>query len=311
MNKCSKCGHETESDKFCPNCGTEFPKSQEKNIENFPDEVNSDQNIRNKENAEGKPLESQKESSSNVNSEGNKNKKRTKIIVICAVVVLVLILCAGSLFIMEDNTADNSSSNVSTNSSSSDKSSSGTSSSDKPTSSKPKEKIEPVTFTGSGDDIIDVPSNLSTSLVTAKYEGSHNFVVKALDKSMNSVDLLVNTIGTYDGTTLIGTRSATVSHLEINSSGPWTVTLTPLEDAPSLTNGESYQGDKIFKLSASNANKLTITNNGKSNFVVRGVMGSGDINLLVNEIGNYSGTVVNKNYSLLMVESSGTWSVSW
>lgn len=172
-------------------------------------------------------------------------------------------------------------------------------------------RTKPATFTGNGDDIIDVPSDLSTAIVTAKNEGSRNFVVKALDSSMDSVDLLVNTIGAYEGTTMIGTKPATVSHLEINSSGKWSITISPLEDTPSASNGKSYKGDQVLFLRASDAKKLTFTNSGKSNFVVKGITDSGSINLLVNDIGDYTGTVVNKNYIMLIVTSSGTWSVSW
>ena len=59
------------------------------------------------------------------------------------------------------------------------------------------------------------------------------------------------------------------------------------------------------------AAKLSIENQGEHNFVVRGVDSDGKVKLLVNEIGSYSGTVANRDYFMVIVESEGDWCISW
>lgn len=173
-----------------------------------------------------------------------------------------------------------------------------------------EEKVQPVVLTGNGDDVVDIPEDLAVCLVSANYEGGSNFVIKSLDASGNSLDLLVNTIGAYTGTTTTGLGRGTAAMLEINASGPWTITLKPIADADALTSGQVMHGDNVVLADTSGATKLNITNNGESNFVVRGISTSSS-ELLVNEIGSYSGTVVNKNYIMFIVGSKGDWTISW
>lgn len=173
-----------------------------------------------------------------------------------------------------------------------------------------KEKEKPVVLTGSGDDVVDIPANLFTCLVTADYSGSSNFVIKSLDKNGDSIDLLVNTIGAYTGTTTTGMKNTTAVYLEVGASGPWTITLSPIADAQSITSGQQLHGDNVVMASTGSATKLTITNAGESNFVVYGISSSSS-KLLVNEIGDYSGTVINNGYSMFIVQSEGDWTISW
>lgn len=173
-----------------------------------------------------------------------------------------------------------------------------------------KEKEKPVVLTGNGDDVVDIPASLSTCLVTAEYSGSSNFVIRSLDKNSDSIDLLVNTIGAYSGTTTTGMKNTTAVFLEVSASGPWTITLSPIADAQTITNGQALHGDNVVMASTGSASKLTITNAGKSNFVVYGISSSSS-KLLVNEIGDYSGTVINNGYSMFIVQSEGDWTISW
>lgn len=173
-----------------------------------------------------------------------------------------------------------------------------------------KEKIKPVVLEGSGDDVVDIPSELSTCLVSAQYNGKSNFIIKTLDKSGDSLDLLVNTIGSYTGTTTTGKKNTAAAFLEINAAGPWTITLKPVVDAESITSGQQIHGDNVVMASTGASKKLSITNEGKSNFVVYGISATSS-KLLVNEIGDYNGTVVNNGFSMFIVESEGDWSITW
>jgi hypothetical protein len=127
---------------------------------------------------------------------------------------------------------------------------------------------------------------------------------------MEHDDLLVNTIGNYDGrvSTIFGNDKD--KYLEISSEGSWRVTFSPIIAMPELANNQVMTGDDVIALK-SNALKLNIKNTGESNFVVRGITSDYKVDLLVNEIGNYEGTVPNRDYKILVVESKGTWQISW
>lgn len=177
-------------------------------------------------------------------------------------------------------------------------------------SSKLVERIDPVTVSGSGADVVEIPSNLAVCLVDAQHNGGRNFSIWSLDSNMENIDLLVNAIGAYSGTTTTGMGKGTSQYLEIEADGDWTITMSPISEAHQLENGEQRSGDDVVFLDASNAKKLNIVNDGEGNFSIWAFTSS-KTDLLVNEIGSYSGTVANKGYSLLVVNSEGTWSVSW
>lgn len=54
---------------------------------------------------------------------------------------------------------------------------------------------------------------------------------------------------------------------------------------------------------------LTFTNSGEGNFVVQSYSGSGS-DLLVNEIGAYSGTIYVADSAFLAIKSEGNWTVT-
>lgn len=71
------------------------------------------------------------------------------------------------------------------------------------------------TATGSGDDVVVVEVSSPTLHIT--HDGEHNFVVRAWTTSR---DLLVNEIGSYDGT--VRSPTGTVV-FEINADGNWSL----------------------------------------------------------------------------------------
>ena len=171
--------------------------------------------------------------------------------------------------------------------------------------------FDPVTITGSGDDVIEMPVTETPVLLEITYSGSSNFVVHTVDSSGDNVDLLVNTIGSYSGTLTDYLDYSDVAMLSIESSGDWSVTIMPMDSMSELVSGTEYTGDGVYYISTDSLMTISLTNSGESNFIVRGI-GMDDSGLLVNEIGDYSGTVVwAQPQSFLIIESEGTWTVSW
>src|SRR5690606_37029941 len=104
-----------------------------------------------------------------------------------------------------------------------------------PEATEAAEPVEPVvipddmSYSGSGDDIlaIELPDGEDTvGFATFTHDGDSNFAIWSLDADMEQQELLVNTIGGYQGTVIFDTRvSESTDAFEITADGAWTVTL--------------------------------------------------------------------------------------
>lgn len=167
------------------------------------------------------------------------------------------------------------------------------------------------TVTGVGDSVVDIPCSGTPCAIELHHDGGSNFAVWCVDSSGNNLDLMVNTIGQYSGIVTDFSDSDDAAMLSITADGNWSITFRPLKNIQQMTNGTQMQGDNVVYLDEQSLTKLNITNQGSSNFVVKGI-GMDRSDLLVNEIGSYTGTVIwNEPQSILIVQSDGTWSMSW
>jgi len=134
----------------------------------------------------------------------------------------------------------------------------------------------------------------------------------AADGSLN--DLLVNTIGAYSGTVLFDQNAGAHSvAFRITSSVHWSVKIEPTTAARTWggTGTLSGKGDDVVIISPAAAGLTTITSthNGAANFVVTSYNSSGS-NLLVNEIGHYTGqTTLPDGSFLLSITADGAWTI--
>ncbi len=171
--------------------------------------------------------------------------------------------------------------------------------------------FDPATVEGTSADVVPLPEGASGGLVTAVHEGEGNFAVSVLDAANQPTgELLVNTIGAYQGTTAFGVQGLGDGvALQVQASGKWTLTLAPISTAPVLA--PSGQGDAVFLYGAAAAT-LSVTNEGEGNFVVQQYTGNPlDFGLLVNEIGPYQGKVpLTAGPSVVSVQSTGAWTMS-
>jgi len=172
---------------------------------------------------------------------------------------------------------------------------------------------EPINLTGSGDSIVDVPKGDYPAIMRAKHSGGGNFIVSSYDANNNQIDLLINTIGAYEGIKpldfLTGEQTA---RLEIKAGGPWEITILPVQEARTVTipgpvNGT---GDDVFYIEGgapdtiiADASQMT------SNFIVYSYSDDGQ-ELVFNEIGPYTGTaLLDSSTFMLSVQAEGNWSV--
>ena len=170
-------------------------------------------------------------------------------------------------------------------------------------------------YAGSGNSSI-----LNTALpkgtaykVTFTYGGKGNFIINFITDERT--ELLVNSIGSYAGTTLLsdGSDAVPLGIFDIRAEGNWTITVSTVTNLS--TNSVTSIGDKVsgvFNLPGTGTT-VSINNTGKGNFIVWAHYSDGTSQLLVNNIGAYSGQAVlnnpKKTNCYLEVKSDGQWTV--
>lgn len=174
----------------------------------------------------------------------------------------------------------------------------------------PKPVTQPVVYSGTGDDVVSIRKpNSGPTLLTASYTGGQsNFVVQ----DVGANQLLVNTIGSYQGTTLLDPNGEDTRRLQVTATGPWTIKLAPLTSAP-IYRGGTYQGAGDTVLVVPNGSTATFTSGAaQANFVVTEYGSDGTPNLLVNAIAPpaYHGTVPLSPPSFLVVQAVGAWTMT-
>jgi hypothetical protein len=165
---------------------------------------------------------------------------------------------------------------------------------------------------GRGDKIVKMSAQDSPTYayITAKSGG--NFSVISYSGSEYD-DLLVNVIGAYGGSVYV---AAGVDRLKVSAGSSWTIEVHPVATAKYWDGSAAFtgKGDYIVNLTASSFGITTITNAGKSNFSVIAYSQEGDyLDLLVNEIGAYSGEVMlpSADPMVLAIHSvGGSWALS-
>ncbi len=188
--------------------------------------------------------------------------------------------------------------------------------------STPTPEATPVSFTaiklsGSGNKVpkFTIPED-AAAIATITNKGSANFVVTSLAADGSANALLVNVIGSYSGTVLFDTSLGEHSvALQVESNGSWTITIKPLGSARTWDPSAALagKGDDVVVVSPAITGlaTATITYKGSANFVVTAYSSSGGTDLLVNEIGNYSGeSAIPDGTFLLQVEADGNWTVT-
>lgn len=183
--------------------------------------------------------------------------------------------------------------------------------------------VEPITLSGSGDDIVDFEKWNGIAILDIKYSGSRNFIVSSYDSSGEQLDLIVNTIGNYTGRRLIDLRDDhDTTRFEIKSSGDWEISVLPLDEIrlqtiPGVVSGV---GDDVILIAGTELPDIldVDASQADSNFIVH-VFGN-DYELLVNEIAPYTGKVLidrrlpldrGNSYALILeVIATGDWKLN-
>lgn len=176
-----------------------------------------------------------------------------------------------------------------------------------------REAFPDVSYSGSGDSILELelpagPDSIGIASIT--HSGSRNFSIWALDENLDQDDLLVNEIGNYAGTVVFNlTSGVRIVAFEIGADGPWTVTLKDVLSLEEITQGSSAtgQGDGVL-LYRGETTIANVSHEGERNFALWSY--GQDSDLLINEIGGYSGQVRwQSGPALIEITADGPWTI--
>lgn len=169
---------------------------------------------------------------------------------------------------------------------------------------------DPVVYTGSGDDVIEVtpPEGIWVLRATGNASGRY-FAIKGYNSLGEQTELFVNTTEPYSGTTVA--PLADVAMLEITAHGDWTIELVSALEMQIVSGGESISGtgDSVF-LVHNPGSTATISGNSDSRYFAVISYGTDSIDMMVNTTDEYSGTVMlNGTPVFIAVTAVGDWEV--
>ena len=172
---------------------------------------------------------------------------------------------------------------------------------------------EYLTVSGTGDSVVDLPSGVTKGMITATYSGAGNFIIETLDVGNHFVDLPVNEIGSYSGTTLFGMYDfqEPARRLQVTADTEWRITITPESLAPRISTSITGATDSVF-LYDGPARSMSATYSGSQYFMVGQYPvfdGYGDT--LVSRSGAYNGTfAISAGPSVFEVLADAPWTAT-
>lgn len=177
----------------------------------------------------------------------------------------------------------------------------------------PRAVPEDQAFEGFGADVITIDLDPDFAhIATITHTGSSNFVVWTIGADGSQLDLLVNEIGNYSGVRPVDFRDNPAA-LQIEADGGWRIVIQALNKAPRWPAQSAGTGSAVLVVdpgAVSGLTTVTITHSGESNFVVW-AYGERNTDLLVNEIGSYSGRTILPSWALVLeIEADGAWTIT-
>lgn len=169
--------------------------------------------------------------------------------------------------------------------------------------------FDPVTYTGSGDTILDIEipaTDSSHVLADFQHTGDSNFVIWSLDANLEEDDLVANGIGNYTGQNIVTADTGT---LMVEAQGDWSITFSPIATAETFDTSISGSGERVV-IYTGERTIVETSHIGESNFVIWAYPESGGMDLVANDIGNYTGQGVMPGMAVLVVEAEGDWTIT-
>ena len=174
--------------------------------------------------------------------------------------------------------------------------------------------FEPLHYEGTGDSVVQLDVTGVPLVFTMRFDDSGYKSVKAIDGNGDSVDLLVNTVGAYAGTTTTfdDRDYASVQMLEIHSDGNWSIDVTPISAVQTIASGATGMGDAVVYVPPRGSTVVSFSFDDDSYHSAKGIVQGDRTRLLVNVAKQYTGDVIWKDgEGILLIQTEGNWQVSW
>lgn len=157
-----------------------------------------------------------------------------------------------------------------------------------PTEGAIPEEVEPVTYKGSGNKVLKINKpEEGVVLMTTTIKGEDtNQVIYSLDDALEENSLLVNTIGSYKGTTLLDDDGSETKRLKVEVEGSWVIVLDPITSARELNDSAKGSKDDVLLYRSGDAAILNFTSTGGDSNVAYWSTDDGT-GLVVNDIGKF------------------------
>lgn len=170
---------------------------------------------------------------------------------------------------------------------------------------------ESFTIDGQGDEIVEfaAPNDLATVLWIV-HEGDSGFTVTTFDDDDQQIEMLVDTIGDYDGSLAVNLLLGdVVSSIQVVADGDWSITATYLGDLERQLDEASGTGDSVLIMDLT-APVMTISHDGASDFSVF-LWSFSDQGYVVDDTGPIETTAtVPVGGVVVEVKADGNWSLS-
>jgi len=186
-----------------------------------------------------------------------------------------------------------------------------------PSSATPTAAAAPIVLTGNGPGTPSFTAAGGLTVLTARHDGSDDFSVQITNSSGQRVATPIDGVGAYAGTVSEALDAGNYT-LNVGASSPWTLTVTQPRNQQAFhlpyAFGNGVGDALIGPFRADGAYQIMATNRGQANFVVTVLTTTGQQDVAMNEVGNYSGSVTETgvtpgNY-YLQVNSDGSWSIN-
>jgi hypothetical protein len=176
----------------------------------------------------------------------------------------------------------------------------------------PSSTPEPIFLVQSGDAVFNIQKWQGPAILKIKHTGARNFVVRNYpDQGNVYYDLLVNTIGAYEGTVPLDFRDGEqTARFEVKADGAWEFNIEPITNArkEQIPGKISGNGDDVIIIEGGIPDLVKVdASQARRNFVVKAVA-KGKFDLVVNEIAPYTGTsLLDPSTIVLIINATGPW----
>ena len=165
-----------------------------------------------------------------------------------------------------------------------------------------------IALSGDGDAVVALATKISRPAVVhiVGNADAHFFGIRTVGTDSE----VVNTIELYDGTRPLDWDGRESTGFDVRATGPWTITVLPVAEAPSFDTSFAGQGDMVVRFTG-DGSVAEITGNDQGRYFSVRALGAHATVGLVNTTEAYSGaSPIGRGPQTFAIEATGSWTLS-